>query len=123
MRHEHIETNSGLMIVLILLVISIGGLVEIVPLFYINETIEKVDGVRPYTPLELRGATSTFAKAAICAIPSRSARSATSGCATATIRWRRNRSTTIRSSGVPSAPVPIWRGWAASTPTSGMCST
>ncbi|QQS54400.1 MAG: cytochrome-c oxidase, cbb3-type subunit II [Candidatus Competibacteraceae bacterium] len=55
MRHEHIETNSGLMIVLILLVISIGGLVEIVPLFYINETVEKVDGVRPYTPLEMRG--------------------------------------------------------------------
>jgi len=41
MRHEQIETNSGL--------------VEIVPLFYINETIEKVDGVRPYTPLEIRG--------------------------------------------------------------------
>ncbi len=55
MRHEHIETNSGLMLLLILAVISIGGLVEIVPLFYINETVEKVDGVRPYTPLELRG--------------------------------------------------------------------
>ncbi|MCB1775860.1 MAG: cytochrome-c oxidase, cbb3-type subunit II [Candidatus Competibacteraceae bacterium] len=55
MRHEHIETNSALMLVLILLVISIGGLVEIVPLFYINETLEKVDGVRPYTPLEIRG--------------------------------------------------------------------
>ena len=55
MRHEQIETNSGLMIVLILVVISIGGLVEIVPLFYINETIEKVEGVRPYTPLETRG--------------------------------------------------------------------
>ena len=55
MRHEHIETNSGLMILLILFVISIGGLVEIVPLFYINETVEKVDGVRPYTPLEMRG--------------------------------------------------------------------
>lgn len=55
MRHEHIEVNSGLMILLILVVISIGGLVEIVPLFYINDTIEKVDGVRPYTPLEMRG--------------------------------------------------------------------
>ncbi len=55
MRHEQIETNSGLMLLLILAVISIGGLVEIVPLFYINETVEKVDGVRPYTPLELRG--------------------------------------------------------------------
>lgn len=55
MRHEQIETNSGLMIVLILVVISIGGLVEIVPLFYISETVEKVEGVRPYTPLEQRG--------------------------------------------------------------------
>jgi cytochrome c oxidase cbb3-type subunit 2 len=55
MRHEHIETNSALMLLLILVVISIGGLVEIVPLFYIDETVEKVDGVRPYTPLESRG--------------------------------------------------------------------
>ncbi len=55
MRHEHIETNSGLMIILVLVVISIGGLVEIVPLHYIGDTIEDVDGVRPYTPLELRG--------------------------------------------------------------------
>lgn len=55
MRHEQIETNSGLMLLLILVVISIGGLVEIVPLFYINETVEKVEGVRPNTPLELRG--------------------------------------------------------------------
>ena len=43
------------MIVLILVVVSIGGLVEIVPLFYINKTIEKVERVRPYTALELRG--------------------------------------------------------------------
>lgn len=55
MRHEHIETNSGLMIILVLVVVSIGGLIEIVPLFYIDETIEDVEGVRPYTPLELRG--------------------------------------------------------------------
>jgi cytochrome c oxidase cbb3-type subunit 2 len=55
MRHENIEVNAGLMIILVLVVISIGGLVEIVPLFYINETVERVKGVRPYTPLELRG--------------------------------------------------------------------
>ncbi len=55
MRHEQIETHSGLMILLVLVVISIGGLVEIVPLFYIDETVEEVEGVRPYTPLELRG--------------------------------------------------------------------
>ena len=53
--HEGIEINAGLMIVLTLVAISIGGLVEIVPLFYIKDTIEKVDGVRPYTPLEQRG--------------------------------------------------------------------
>ena len=54
-KHESIETNAGLLIILTLLVISVGGLVEIVPLFYIDETIEKVEGVRPYTPLEQRG--------------------------------------------------------------------
>ena len=55
MKHESIEINSGLLIVLTLAVISIGGLVEIVPLFHIEDTVEDVDGVRPYTPLELRG--------------------------------------------------------------------
>lgn len=55
MKHESVETNAGLLIILTLAVISIGGLVEIVPLFYINDTIEEVEGVRPYTPLEQRG--------------------------------------------------------------------
>jgi cytochrome c oxidase cbb3-type subunit 2 len=54
-KHETIETNAGLLVILTLIVISIGGLVEIVPLFYIGDTVEKVDGVRPYTALELRG--------------------------------------------------------------------
>ena len=54
-KHESIETNAGLLIVLTLIVVSIGGLVEIVPLFYINDTVEDVEGVRPYTALELRG--------------------------------------------------------------------
>lgn len=54
-KHESIETNAGLLLVLTLMVISIGGLVEIVPLFYIDDTIETVEGVRPYTPLEQRG--------------------------------------------------------------------
>ncbi len=55
LKHELVETNAGLLILLTLIVISIGGLVEIIPLFFINNTVEKVDGVRPYTPLELRG--------------------------------------------------------------------
>ncbi len=53
--HAQIEKNSILLLVLILLVVSIGGLVEIVPNFYLGSTIEKVSGVRPYTPLELAG--------------------------------------------------------------------
>ena len=55
MKHDKIEKNLGLLMLFTMVVISIGGLVEIVPLFHINDTIEKVDGVRPYTPLELRG--------------------------------------------------------------------
>lgn len=53
--HESIEINAGLMIALTLVAISLGGLVEIAPLFYISDTVEKVEGVRPYTPLEQRG--------------------------------------------------------------------
>ncbi|MFL5188446.1 MAG: cytochrome-c oxidase, cbb3-type subunit II, partial [Microvirga sp.] len=54
-RHKIFETNSIILIIGVLIVISIGGLVEIVPLFYLKSTIEKVDGIRPYTPLELAG--------------------------------------------------------------------
>jgi cytochrome c oxidase cbb3-type subunit 2 len=54
-KHDVIEKNSILLLVLTLLVVSIGGLVEIAPLFYLESTIEKVKGMRPYTPLELAG--------------------------------------------------------------------
>jgi cytochrome c oxidase cbb3-type subunit 2 len=54
-RHAIFEKNSIVLVIGILIVIAIGGLVEIVPLFYLKNTIEKVDGVRPYTPLELAG--------------------------------------------------------------------
>ena len=54
-RHTILEKNSLLLTVSILVVVSIGGLVEIVPLFYLKSTIEKVEGMRPYTPLELAG--------------------------------------------------------------------
>lgn len=53
--HDKIEKNSILMLVLVIIVISVGGLIEIVPLFRIEQTIEKVEGMRPYTPLELAG--------------------------------------------------------------------
>jgi len=53
--HQKIETNNFLMIVLILLVIAVGGLVEIVPLFFQKSTTEAVAGVEPLTPLQLAG--------------------------------------------------------------------
>lgn len=53
--HDLIERNSGLMVVLILLTISVGGLVEIVPLFYQQSTTRAVDGLEPYDALQLTG--------------------------------------------------------------------
>src|SRR5215471_738638 len=55
LRHDFVERNTFLLLVLTILVVSIGGLVEIVPLFTIETTIERVQGVRPYSPLELAG--------------------------------------------------------------------
>ncbi|MDO8769523.1 MAG: cytochrome-c oxidase, cbb3-type subunit II [Burkholderiaceae bacterium] len=53
--HEKVETNNFLMIVLILLVLLVGGLVEIVPLFFQKSTTEPVKGLMPYTALQLAG--------------------------------------------------------------------
>ena len=53
--HSKLERNSIWLLIGIILVIAIGGLIEIVPLFRIETTIEKVSGMRPYTPLELAG--------------------------------------------------------------------
>ncbi len=53
--HKKIETNTALLLVLSLLTVVIGGIVEIIPLYTIETTIERVEGVRPYTPLELVG--------------------------------------------------------------------
>lgn len=55
MKHEIFEKNSILLVIGILVVVSIGGIIEIAPLFYLENTIEKVQGMRPYTPLELAG--------------------------------------------------------------------
>ena len=53
--HEKVETNNFLMIVLILLVVAVGGLVEIVPLFFQKTTTQPIQGVVPYTALQLAG--------------------------------------------------------------------
>ena len=53
--HERIETSNFLMIVLIVLVLSVGGLLEIVPLFFQKSTTQPVEGLKPYTSLQLAG--------------------------------------------------------------------
>lgn len=53
--HGKLERNSIWLLVFTILAISVGGIVEIVPLFRLETTIEKVSGMRPYTPLELAG--------------------------------------------------------------------
>ena len=54
-KHKLVEKNVAVMTVLILITVAVGGIIEILPLFTIESTIEKVVGVRPYTPLELAG--------------------------------------------------------------------
>lgn len=54
-KHSLIEKNATLLLIGSLVVVTIGGLVEIAPLFYLQNTIEKVEGMRPYSPLELAG--------------------------------------------------------------------
>ncbi|MDY6994615.1 MAG: cytochrome-c oxidase, cbb3-type subunit II [Pseudomonadota bacterium] len=53
--HEKVETNVGLLIILTLIVVAIGGLAQIVPLFYMQSTTEPVEGLKPYPALQLAG--------------------------------------------------------------------
>jgi len=55
MNHDFIERNIGVMIVLVVLLVAVGGLVEIVPLYFQRQTMEPVAGVKPYAPLRLEG--------------------------------------------------------------------
>ena len=55
MTHEPFEKNSIILLIGILVMVSIGGLVQIAPLFWVDSTIEKVEGMRPYSPLEQAG--------------------------------------------------------------------
>ena len=54
-KHKILETNATLLLVFAFLVVTIGGIVQIAPLFYLENTIEDVEGMRPYSPLELTG--------------------------------------------------------------------
>ncbi|AXI53307.1 hypothetical protein SuNHUV7_10010 (plasmid) [Pseudoseohaeicola sp. NH-UV-7] len=54
-KHKILETNATLLLIFSFLVVTIGGIVQIAPLFWLENTIEEVEGMRPYTPLELTG--------------------------------------------------------------------
>ncbi len=54
-KHKILETNATLLLIFSFLVVTVGGIVQIAPLFWLENTIEKVEGMRPYTPLELEG--------------------------------------------------------------------
>ncbi|WP_137702758.1 cytochrome-c oxidase, cbb3-type subunit II [Marimonas lutisalis] len=54
-KHQVLEKNVTLLAIFAFLVVTIGGIVQIAPLFWLENTIEDVDGMRPYTPLELAG--------------------------------------------------------------------
>ena len=55
MSHEVVEKNIGLMVVLVIIVISFGGLAEIVPLYFMKDTTQPVKGLKPYTAMQLEG--------------------------------------------------------------------
>ncbi len=59
MRHEIVEKNLGLMIILIIFTISGGFLVEVFPLFFLKQTNEPIEGLEPLSALELEGLTAT----------------------------------------------------------------
>jgi cytochrome c oxidase cbb3-type subunit 2 len=63
-RHKKLERNITLLGICAFAAVTVGGIVEIAPLFWIDNTIEKVEGMRPYTRWNRPGATSTSAKAA-----------------------------------------------------------
>ena len=118
--HETVETNNFLMIVLIVLVVAVGGLVEIVPLFFQKSTTEAVKGVEPYAALPLMGRDIYL-------------REGCYNCHSQMIRPFRAETlryghystacTTIRSSGAASAPAPICTVWVESTAMNGIAST
>ncbi len=123
-RHKILETNATLLLIFSFLVVTIGGLVQIVPLFYLENTIEDVEGMRPYSPLELAGRDIYIREG--CYV-----------CHSQMIRpmrdeveryghyqpRRRVRCTTTPSSGAPSAPGRIWPGWAGAIRMTGTSST
>lgn len=128
-KHAAIERSVFLMIVLTLLTVSVGGLVEIVPLFFQKSTTSPIDqkgqelAVKPYDPVRLVGR-DVYIREGCYNCHSQMIRPfRLRPNAMATIRWRVSPSTTIRSSGVRSVPAPTWPVLAVAIPTNGTAFT
>ncbi len=122
-KHQFIERNATLLLVGSLLVVSIGGIVEIAPLFYLQNTIEKVEGMRPYSPLELAGRNIYIREGCYVCHSQMIRPFRDEVSATGTIRWRLKACTTTPSNGVRSEPALIWPAWVTATPMNGTSST
>ena len=119
--HDLVEKNIGLMLALVIAVISLGGLAEIVPLFYQDEVIEPIPGAAAVDRTRTRGARSLHPRrlrglsfADDPAAPGRDP------AIRPLLRRRRERLGTIRSSSARSEPAPIWRASACATATNGI---
>jgi hypothetical protein len=121
--HKKIETNATLLLALSLLVVTVGGIVEIAPLFYLENTIEDVEGMRPYSPLELAGRNIYIREGCYVCHSQMIRPDAGRGGALRPLQPRGGASTTIRSSGAPSGRGPTSPASAAATRTSGMWTT
>ena len=121
--HRKIERTAIGFVIAIIAAASVGGIVEIAPLFTIDETVEEAPDLRLYTPLELAGR-NIYLREGCYGCHSQMIRTLRDEVdATAPTRWPWSPSTTTRCCGARSAPGPISPASAASTPTSGMSNT
>ena len=117
-KHAILEKSPSLLLAFSLFVVTIGGIVEIAPLFWLQNTIEDVEGMRPYSPLELTGR-DIYIREGCYVCHSQMIRPMRDEVAMAITRWRPKANMTIRFNGGPNAPVPTWRGSAGAIPMNG----
>ena len=121
--HYRLERHSMGLALAIIAAAMVGGFIEIAPLFTIDDTVEAAPNMRVYTPLEQAGRDIYIREGCYLCHSQMIRTLATRSSATGRIRWRLNRSTTIRCSGGRSARVRTLRGSARNTPTTGRSGT
>ena len=121
--HEILEKNVGLLAIFMVIAVSIGGLTQIVPLFFQDVTNTPVEGMKPRTALELEGRDIYIREGCVGCHSQMVRRSVPRPNATAITRSPVKASGTTRSCGVPSVPARTWPASAAVTPTTGTART